>query len=173
MADIPRSIIRYSGLFDFDGLYSSIIDWCKNQGFMWHEMDYKHKVPGPEGAEQEWVWKMDKTVNDYIQFNYSLKVHMWDMQEVEVEINGKKKTLTKGRIYMWIDGTMTDDWQKRFKGGKFREWMGKMYSKAKDAELSGYWDTIQYRSLALNALIKKYFDMQAKYNMYKTYLKED
>ena len=67
---IPRSIIRYSGLFDFDGLYSSIIDWCKNQGFMWHEMDYKHKVPGPEGAEQEWVWKMDKTVNDYIQFNY-------------------------------------------------------------------------------------------------------
>ena len=170
---INRSIIRYNGLFDFDGMYAAIIDWAKNYGFMWHEVDYKHKVPSPEGAEQEWVWTMTKEVNDFIHYKYQLKVHMWEMQEVEVEIDDKKKILTKGRIYFWIDGDMTYDWQNRFKGSRFKEWMGKFYEKVKDPELSDYWDTIKYRGLQLNALIKKYFDMQAKHNSHVVYLKEN
>jgi hypothetical protein len=170
---IQQSIIRYSGLYDFDGMYAAIIDWAKNYGFRWHEVDYKHKVPSPDGAEQEWKWAMTKEVNDFINYYYELKVHMWDMQEVEVEIDGKKKTLTKGRIYIWVDGKMTFDWQERFKGGRFKEWMGAFYRKAKDPEISEYWDTIKYRGLQLNALIKKYFDMQAKHNSHVVYLKEN
>jgi len=170
---IERSIIRYNGLFDFDGMYVAITDWAKQYGFMWHEVDYKHKVPGPEGAEQEWVWAMYKTVNDFVKYKYQMKVHMWDMQEVEVEIDGKKKTLTKGRIYFWIDGEMDYDWQGKFKGSRFKDWMGKFYRKVKDAEISGYADTVKYRGLQLNALIKKYFDMQAKDNAYEQYLNEN
>jgi hypothetical protein len=170
---IQRSIIRYNGLFDFDGMYAAITDWAKNYGFMWHEVDYKHKVPSPDGAEQEWVWAMYKDVNDFVKYKYQLKVHMWDMQEVEVEIDGKKKTLTKGRIYFWIDGDMTYDWQGRFKGSRFKEWMGRFYEKTKDPELSEYWDTIKYRGLQLNALIKKYFDMQTQHNSHAMYLKEN
>ena len=49
----PTMRVRYNGLFDFDTLYASIIDWGKNYGYKVHEKVYKHKIPSPLGAEQE------------------------------------------------------------------------------------------------------------------------
>lgn len=171
---IPRVTVRYSGLFDFDGLYAAVIDWAKNQGYMWHEVDYKHKVPVPAGAEQQWKWQLTKEVNDYIHYMHFLTVHLWDLKEVAVEIEGKKKHLSSGRIYIWMDGRVTYDWQKRFqKGGRLMKMLGEFYAKSKDPELSEYWDALQYRNLALQAVIKKFFDMQGKKNVYAKYLKED
>ena len=100
---LPRSTIRYSGLFDFDGLYAAIIDWAKNYGYMWHEIDYKHKVPSPAGAEQEWKWSLIKRISKSHRYEILFTLHSWDLQEVVVEYDNKKKTLTKGRIYIWID----------------------------------------------------------------------
>ena len=73
MGTVPtkRAILRYSGIFDFDGLYAAVIDWAKNYNFMWHEVDYKHKVPNPLGAEQEWKWLLTKE-NRYL---YSLFIY--------------------------------------------------------------------------------------------------
>ena len=116
MADIstPRLTLRYNGLFDFDGLYAAVIDWAKNYNFMWHEVDYKHKVPSPSGAEQELKWMMTKQVTEFIHYSIIFTIHIWDMLEVQVENDGRKRALTTARLYIWIDGTLTYDWQKRF-----------------------------------------------------------
>ncbi|MBI2665457.1 hypothetical protein HYX12_02440, partial [Candidatus Woesearchaeota archaeon] len=70
-----KHMLQYEGLFDFDGLYGAITDWCKNYGFMWHEVDYKHKVPNPFGAEQQFKWQMDKRIDPYVVYVIKLKVH--------------------------------------------------------------------------------------------------
>ncbi|MBT3813901.1 hypothetical protein HOE37_05260 [Candidatus Woesearchaeota archaeon] len=169
----PRAIIRYSGLFDFDGFYAAVIDWGKNHGYMWHEIDYKHKVPSPSGAEQEWKWRLMKDVNDFINYDIQFIIHAYDLLDVEVEVEGRKKNLTKGRLYIWINGTVTYDWQSKFGGGKFAKWLGAFYAKRMNPEIAGYWDTLYYRIWSLQTIIKKYFQMQTTKHPYKEYLKED
>jgi len=169
----PRRTIRYQGLFDFDGLYAAMIDWAKNYGYMWHEIDYKHKVPSPKGAEQEWKWQMTKEVNEYVHFKILITSHGWDLTEVMVDVNGKKKPLTSGRIYIHMEGAVTFDWQKKFTGGPFPELLGKIYTRLHDRDRSNYWDTLHYRMYNLHAILKKYFDMQTTTHPYKGYLKEN
>src|SRR3989338_429178 len=76
--DIPRITLRYNGIFDFDGFYNAVTDWAKNYGFMWHESSFKHKVPSPEGAEQELAWQMTKKVTEFIEYTIIFTIHMWE-----------------------------------------------------------------------------------------------
>ena len=169
---MPPITLRYSGLFDLDGLYAAVTDWAKNYGYMWHEIDYKHKVPSPKGAEQEWKWQMTKEVNDYIHFKIFLQAHVWNLTEMKVDVNGKKKALSSGNLYITMKGTVTYDWQKKFSGGWFHELLGSLYARLHHRDLAGYWDLLHYRMYNLHAVFKKTLDMQTAKHPYKGYLGE-
>ena len=170
---LPKITLRYHGLFDFDGLYAAVIDWAKNEGFIWHEKAYKHKVPSPAGAEQEIDWEISKNVTEYIKYTILFTLHIWDLLEVEVDADGKKKTLSNARIYIIINGSITTDWQGRFeKGSRFAQMLGKWYNKTVNPVEQMYFDQLYYRIWNLHAIIKKYFDMQTKKYAYKGYLGE-
>ena len=167
--------VRYVGLTDFDALYAAVIDWCKSYGYIWQETTYKHKIPSPKGAEQEWTWELQKEVTDYIQYKIKMEAHAWDLNEIIVEKGGKKKILSSGRFEVIINGTLVWDWQKRWGKSKFTQKLGQLYDTyiiKKDLE-SLYGDQLYYRIWNLQALLKKFFDMQAKWHAYKTYLKEN
>ena len=171
----PPIRIRYNGIFDFDALYAAMIDWAKNYGYIWEEETYKHKVPSPAGAEQEWGWHVDKDVSDYLHFKILILGHLWDMKEVEVEKDGKRKKLISGRFEIVMIGMMTTDWQKRWGKNKLSKFLGKIYEKyviVKELE-NIYGDQLWYRMYNLQAVLKKFFDMQTKWHEYKRYLGED
>jgi len=184
MADKPKKfelnplIVRYSGLFDFDGLYAAITDWTKNYGYIWHEKKYKHKVPSPRGAEQEFGWQIEKEVNDLVSYKIMIEAHAWDILEVVVDTGGMKKSLTKARIEIYIKPTVILDWQGKFKGGspwqkKFKQKLWNMYFTVMQRELEvKYTDQLTYRLYGFQSMLKKYFDMQSKYHAYKNYLGE-
>ena len=77
-----KFILRYRGLFDFDGLYNMMAEYMKANRYWFHEYKYKHKVPSPLGAEQEIFWRGEKKVTDYIQYQIYLDFHLWEMTEV-------------------------------------------------------------------------------------------
>tara|TARA_Y100000310_G_scaffold297657_1_gene330857 strand:+ start:189 stop:722 length:534 start_codon:yes stop_codon:yes gene_type:complete len=167
--------IRYTGLVDFDALYAAVIDWCKNYGYTWHETTYKHKIPSPKGAEQRLFWKIEKEVTDYIKHEFKMEARVWDLNEIIIEKGGKKKSLSSGKFQIIITGNLRWDWQDRWGKNKFTQKLGKIYDSVimkKDIS-SLYWDTMYYRVWNLHALIKKFFDMQAKWHTYKTYLREN
>ena len=169
---IPRITLRYNGLFDLDGLYSAVVDWSKNYGYRWHEVDYKHKVPG-KGAEQEMKWLINKKINEYVEFQVLFTIHMWDMIEVEVE--GAQKNLSNARFYIHMDGKISYDWQKSLKkAGKFGKFLGKWYhQRLLKRDMEAYIDVLYYRMWNIHAILKKYFDMQTKKYAYKGYLGEN
>ena len=170
---LKRAIIRYSGLFDFDALYATIIDWCKNHGYNWHEVTYKHKVPSPRGAEQEWRWRAEKEVNDYFKYELFFIPHAWDLTEIEITKDGKKKTLTNGRMEIIIEPTLVLDWQGRWKRNRFTEWLGTQYYQVIRREIENvYHDELYYRMWGLQTAIKKFFNMQTKWNEWRKYLGE-
>ncbi len=165
--------LRYQGLFDFDGMYAAVIDWAKNYGYLWTEKAYKHKVPSPRGAEQELDWSMTTNITEYIRYTINFKIHIWDLNEVQVEVQGKTLLLSNARMYIEMLGTLEYDWQGKFKGSSFFDKLGNLYFKImfKDISLK-YADDLYYRIWNLHAVLKKYFDMQTKKYVYKNYLGE-
>jgi len=173
--NVPPMTIRYDGLFDCDGLYAAIIDWAKNYNFRWHEPTYKHKVPSKSGAEQEYKWVMDLKVTDYIFYEIELEVHVWDLKEIEVKDKGKTKTLSNAHLYINMSGKVVSNWQNKFKGKKiFGQDMGGMYEKFVGVgKVEEHFDLLYYRMINLQALIKTFFNLEAKGHAYKDYLKEN
>jgi hypothetical protein len=170
--ELPRITLRYNGLFDLDGMYAAVIDWAKNYGFRWHEVDYKHKVPGG-GAEQEMKWLLEKKVDEYAEFSILFTIHMWDLVEVEVE--GQHPNLSNARFYIYMDANIKFDWQGSLKNtSRFTAFLGKWYNeRLLKREMDEYFDVLYYRLWNLHALMKKYFDMQTKKYAYKGYLGEN
>ena len=171
--DVPKLTLRYEGLFDFDGLYAAITDWAKNYNYMWHEVDYKHKFPSPKGAEQEFKWELTKKISEFVDYKILVTVHVWDMSEVEIDVGGRKKSLSNARVSMVMEGSFTLDRQHIFKKGRFGELFGKWYDKLFHREAAEYYDQLFYRTQGLHAVVKKYFDMQTKKHIYKGYLGEN
>ena len=167
-----RMIIRYRGLFDYDGLYNVMVQWFKQRGFWFHERTYKHKVPTALGAEQEIEWTAEKEITDYYKFEYNVKWHLWEITEVEVVKEGVKKVLTNARLEIKLDGTLSIDWEKRFGTSTFwtfvRDWYHK-YIIRKEIETIWY-DTFYYRLQRLHKVIKDFLDMEAKGYAYQGYL---
>ena len=158
----PGGIIRYRGLFDWDGLYQAMADWFKRYRFILHEETYKHKVPSPRGAEQELRWIATSDVTDYIRFKIVVDFHLWDMTEVEIVRDGKKKLLTNARIQITLKNTLITDWQNRFEKNSFTRMLRGLWDGYIERRMieSGYGDIIFYRTWDLHAYIKKYLDMQ-------------
>ena len=167
-----KFILRYSGLFDFDGLYSMMAQYLKVNRYWFHEYKYKHKVPSPLGAEQEIFWRGEKKVNEYIHYSIFLDFHLWEMTEVEVVQKGVKKTLTSAKMQINIIGFMDIDWEKRYEQSVFLQALKDFYNKyvLKRELESIYWDTLHYRCQKFLNVIKEYLDMQAKGYEYKGYL---
>jgi len=171
---MPKLRVRYKGLFDFDGLYNLIAHWFKSRGYWFHETTYKHKVPSPLGAEDELKWEGTKKVNDYVQYEIEIEMHLWDMTEVEVEKDGVKKTLTNARFELIIDGDLEIDYQGRWQRSAFWAAVGDFYHKyiIKKEWETVYGDELWYRMQKLQNTIKEFMDMQAKGYEYKGYLGE-
>ncbi len=171
----PPILIRYRGLFDFEGLYQAMADWFKRYRYILHEETYKHKVPSPLGAEQEIHWYAEIDVTEYIRFRIDVDFHLWDMTEIEVVRNGKKKILTSARLEIRIRGKLITDWQGKFEKNRFTRALRHLYNEYMlRREIESYWgDMLIYRMFNLQAYIKKYLDMQAQHSAYEGYLGEN
>ena len=169
---VKKLTLRYDGLFDFDAMYAMITDWAKNYNYIWHEAEYKHKAAG-KGAEQEFKWVLSLKVNEWVNYEITVTVHTWDILEVEVEVEGKKKAFSNARITMDFNGKLTLDRQDIFKKGSSGKLFGGWYKKLFSAETDEYYDQLYYRMQSLHALVKKYFDMQGKKHVFKGYLGEN
>ena len=169
---IERHTIRYTGLFDFDGLYNMIVQWMKSRRYWFHETKYKHKVPLPTGAEQEITFKGDKDVTDFYKHEIVIDFHLFDMTEVEVEQQGVKKTLTSARMDIVISGALNIDYEKRYDQSTLLQNIRDFFLKyVLKQELESVWyDELRYRLYKLHNAVKEYLDMQAKGNEYAGYL---
>ena len=163
--------IRWTGLFDYDGLYMLIAEWFKKRRYWFTEGSYKHKVPNALGAEQEIDFSGEKLINNYIKYTINLSLHLWEMTEVEVEKNGIKKKLTNGRMEIKIFGVMELDYEGVFKGTFWEKVRHFFYRYVMFPDITGYYgDQIYYRMVKLQSAIKQHLDMQAKGNEYANYM---
>lgn len=167
-----RMIVRYKGTFDLEGLYRVIVQWLKSRRYWFHETTYKHKAPTPLGVEEQIRFYAERKVTDYYRYDIGLFLHIWHMKEVEVIKNGKKKKLVNAKMDITIQGHMILDYQGKFEKSPFFLKLRDFYHKYILFHLleNTWYDTLYYRTIKLQAVIKDYLEIEAKSHEYEAYM---
>lgn len=124
--EIPTGTIRYSGFFEWEGLYKLIHSFSKVHKFHFFETKHKNKPP-----ELEFEFKMHKRRDEYFMFEGIIKILIQDYFPVEVIKDGKKQILHKGRIRAQVFAksyVYYNRWDE-IKSPKLGTWLGKYFDK--------------------------------------------
>ena len=172
---LPVLIVRYSGIYDYEGLIVLIVTWLKQRKFWFKESTVKHKVPSPLGAEEERKFEAERKVDGYRKEVINIYFHLWEMINLEVMDKGKKKLLTQARMEIRLSGSVILDYQNKWEKSelhlKIRDFIhAHIYTRK---VLDAYCDDLYYRIVKLHNLIKEYLGMQTKSREFEGYLKDN
>ena len=123
-------IIRYRGLFDYDGLMALLRKFFAEYRFeKVNEPKFKFKVGGT-GAEAEFRIKGFRIVSEYIKITLQIDGHVWGIKRTLKEFHGEKKLVTSGKIQLQLSAKIGLDYNKLFDSSKKKgaekkliEWM--------------------------------------------------
>ena len=167
MADFSKygfhRIIKYKGIFNFDGLYKFMINWIKDHDFDFYETkiwDYPpyriHKMMGR------------KKVNYFAMFLLLPELWIWEQKDVEIVKNGKVKKLTEARMKIIINGGFIMDYDGDFEKSPGLKKLEKfLFQKIMyhDVFLK-YFDYFDYYLYDFMTDVKKYLEMETATNAY-------
>ncbi len=126
---ITKEVVKYSGYSDFKNLYSYAHDWLKEERYSVTEDQYVEKVKG-NSKEVEIVWKASKKVTEYFKSELDIKFRIIGMEDVEVEIDGKKKKMNKFvEIKIEIKGTLIHDYSNQWNETATIKFFKSLYNK--------------------------------------------
>jgi hypothetical protein len=161
--------VRYDGVFDFDGLYKTIIEHLRKRNYWFYETLYKHKPWSPLGDELVLKWRAERKLDEYYHYTIEFEWHFLDFHHVEVIREGKKVMLTKAYFWVNIRGKADADWQgfEKEATGTFTTKLGKFFRKhVVDREyLYDYIYPLFDEVMELQELIQGFCNMEAtRYN---------
>ncbi len=162
MADALKTrtlILRYEGLFDFQGLYDLIVGFFVRRNYDYVEKKWKEKDASPVGREITVDMTPFRKVNEYIKYEYTIQWKSIDKHEVEVVREGKPVRLTHARMYVSVNAQAEVDWQGF---GKTKPGLSNFVNKRViDKELKQYRRNLQREMQSLLDEIKEFLHMEA------------
>ena len=126
---VIRERARHDGIFDFKGLYSFAHDWLKEEkryGVV--EERYNEKVSG-NARDLMIEWKASKVLSDYFKLEIAMRFIISGMTEVEVEVDGQRKKMNKGRVEFDIRGALVKDPESKWDKAPVTRFMRDVYNK--------------------------------------------
>ena len=156
---LPVTFPKHRGLFNFSELLKAIREWYVRDDFTFHIQKHAFKIPTPLGSEQEIKFHGEKKVTGYVSFHIDAFIRVWDLRDVEIIKDGKKIKTNDGRVAIEITPTLVLDWQKRFGGSKFLQFLQDILHKyVLRYKISDYWeDKIMFKVVQLAKIIKERF----------------
>ena len=154
----PR--IYFVGVFDYNKLISTIAAWFNEEGYEFHEQVFKHKVPNPDGSEQEFTYKGWRKYTDYVQKWVYVKGHVYELKEIEAIVDGKKQTLAKGRIELEFSWELCLDYNNKWKTPMEQQLQTFLHNYIWKKKIdNGYEDILYYTMYRLHHTVKNVLKM--------------
>lgn len=126
---IVKEKLKYSGYAKFSDAYSYAYDWLKGDGYSVTEEQYTEKVKG-NSKDIEIVWKASKKITDYFKSDLDIKWRVLGIEDVEVEIDGKKKKTNKlMELGIELKGTLVKDYQNEWNKSATTKFFKEIYNK--------------------------------------------
>ena len=167
--------LQYKGVWDMQDLYEFVASYFHRIKFKFYETRYIHKRPGPFGPETYHVWRAERAVEEYVQYNMGIFLHTFDTQDVEVVMkDGSKRVFTKGRLWIQFTYSVVMDYEKKFEEKAFYANLRNFFHRYvihKKIE-SVWWDQVYYDVyLKLQPLVKERLKMESRSFEYRDYHK--
>ncbi len=155
-------VIRYRGIFDFDGLYKFIAKWIKDHDFdfyekkVWDKPPYRiHKLEGR------------KKINYICMFRLLPEIWVWEAEPVEIIKDGHAEKLTKARMKIVINGGYILDYDGDFEKAGLKKVENFLWGKIMYHEnLLKYFDYLDYYMYDFMTDVKQYLEMETASNAY-------
>jgi len=121
--------LDHSGVFDFAGFYGFAHQWWREHLYDGvTEEKYSEKVSG--NTKEIYIeWKASKRLSDYWKIEQQIKLDISGLTEVEVEIDGKRKKMNKGKIAVEIKGVMIRDPDSKWDRTPMMRFLREVYNK--------------------------------------------
>jgi hypothetical protein len=126
---VIKEVLKFAGYTDFKNFYSYAHDWLKGEKYSVTEDQYTEKVKG-NSKEIEVVWKASKKLTDYFKAELDVKFRILGLEDVEVEIDGKKNKMNKAaEIKVEIKGTLIHDYGNQWNKTATTSFFKSLYNK--------------------------------------------
>ncbi|MBU1104071.1 MAG: hypothetical protein KJ600_05955 [Nanoarchaeota archaeon] len=159
---IVKEKVEHNGLFDFASFYSFAHQWFKEGGFGVTEEKYAEKTSG-SSRDIDIEWKAMKDVSDYFKFEFKIKFEVKGLSDVEVEIDGEKKAMNKGKVSVDITGVLILDKDGKWETSPFSRFMRDVYNKyVVPARVAGMREEVSGNAQSFKEEIKAFLDMVGK-----------
>ncbi len=126
--EIIKEKITHSGVFSFSDFYSYAHSWLKEEDYGVAEEKYSEKVSG-NSRDITIEWKATKQVSDYLKMGWKIEFDVEGLVDVEVEIDGKKKKMNKGKITVDIKAAIFKDPDSKWESTPFNRFLRDVYNK--------------------------------------------
>ena len=126
---IIREKMDHSGIFNFSDVYTYAYRWLNDEEkYGVTEEKYSEKVSG--GAREITIeWVAIKKMSDYYKIELKIKFEITGLTDVEVEIEGKKQKMNKGKVAIDIKGNLIIDPDSKWDTTAFTRFMRDFYDK--------------------------------------------
>lgn len=124
-----REKLDYSGIFNFSGLYKYMYNWLNvEEDYGVVEEKYSEKISGnSKGITIEWV--ATKKMGSYFKVEIKVTIEASDLVDVEVETDGQKKKMQKGKVAVTFKGFLVKDPSSDWEGKPFDTFIRGWYDK--------------------------------------------
>lgn len=164
--DVTRAVVlKYKGVFDFDGMMDYAFKWFKDRGFEFNEKKHKHKMSCPRGFEIEWDVEAWRKIDDFYKYKLFISLHAWDAYQVDAIKDGKKVKMWYMRLELATGFQVECDYQGRWSKTPFMNKLLNFYTQyiiKKDIVVK-HGDALYYKALELHTGLKKFIGMTASH----------
>ena len=155
--------VQYSGYADFKNAYNFAYNWLKDESYNIVEEKYSEKVKG-EKKDIEIVWIASKKLTEYFKVELSIKWRILGLEDVEIEIDGKKKKTNKFvEIGIEIKGTLARDYDNKWNKSDTTRFFNEVYNKYVIPDRTKQMEGIVEKAVQeLKEEIKAFFELTGK-----------
>lgn len=126
--EIRKEKMEHEGVFDLKALYSYAHSWFSEAQFGVSEEEYTEKLKG-DARDFTIKWKATKDLSDYFRIEIKIKYEIENMTDVEVEIDGQRKQMNKGKIKTETVGILVFDKDGKWESSAYNRFLRDVYNK--------------------------------------------
>lgn len=126
--EILKEKVTHSGVFSFPDFYKYAHTWLKDEDYGVSEEKYSEKVSG-NTRDIAIEWKVTKQISDYLKTGWKVEFDVEGLTDVEVEIDGKKKKMNKGKVTLEIKAAIFKDPESKWESSPFNRFIRGVYNK--------------------------------------------
>ena len=124
------SKVKWVGVSNWRALYKFCYDWLMDEtGLNWlQEEKYEETLKGNQ-KDIDVKWVGPKKLTDYFRIWIEVKFEVRNLEEVEINKDGKKTKANNGRFKIIVDGYLERDYQGKFERSAFEKFLRSVYER--------------------------------------------